>query len=88
MKHSELKQIIKEEIHKVLNENKYQVVFYDDYIETPVKQLFKTEEEAENWVNDNKSYSDDYNDVYYFNPEDGEDMYTSFNILPSNQKFT
>ena len=32
---------------------KYQVIFHDDYITTPVKQLFNSEREAENWVNDN-----------------------------------
>ena len=45
-------------------------------------QLFTSEFEAENWANDQKSYSDDYDDVYYYNPEDGESIYTSFTIEP------
>jgi pyruvate/2-oxoacid:ferredoxin oxidoreductase beta subunit len=61
---------------------KYQVIFHTDYITTPTKQLFNSEREAENWVNDNKSYSDDYDDVYYYNPEDEEDIYTSFEVRP------
>ena len=59
---------------------KYQVIFHTDYITTPVEQLFNSEQEVENWINDNKSYSDDYDDIYYYNPEDGEDIYTSFEI--------
>ena len=46
MKKSELRQINKEEISKVLNQ-KWQVTFYDDYTETPVKQLFDSKQEAE-----------------------------------------
>lgn len=69
---------------KLLNENKYQLIFHDDYAEIPVKQLFNTESEAENWANDNKSYSDNYNETYYFNPEDGEDFYTSYEIRQIN----
>jgi tRNA U34 5-methylaminomethyl-2-thiouridine-forming methyltransferase MnmC len=61
---------------------KYQVIFYNDYITTPTKQLFNSEQEAENWINDNKSYSDNYDDVYYYNPEDEEDIYTSFEVRP------
>jgi phosphatidate phosphatase PAH1 len=61
---------------------KYQVIFHTDYVTTPTKQLFNSEREAENWVNDNKSYSDDYNDIYYYNPEDEEDIYTSFEVRP------
>ena len=61
---------------------KYQLIFHDDYITTPVMQLFTSEFEAENWANDQKSYSDDYDDVYYYNPEDGESIYTSFTIEP------
>jgi uncharacterized protein YnzC (UPF0291/DUF896 family) len=61
---------------------KYQVIFHTDYVTTPTDKLFNSENEAENWVNDNKSYSDDYNDIYYFNPEDGEDIYTSFEVRP------
>jgi hypothetical protein len=61
---------------------KYQVIFYDDYETTPINQLFNSEGEAENWANDQKSYSDDYDDVYYYNPEDGESIYTSFTIEP------
>lgn len=61
---------------------KYQVIFHTDYVTTPTKQLFDSEREAENWVNDNKGYSDDYDGIYYYNPEDGEDIYTSFEIRP------
>lgn len=61
---------------------KYQVIFHTDYITTPTKQLFNSEREAENWVNDNKIYSDDYDDIYYYNPEDEEDIYTSFEVRP------
>jgi tRNA U34 5-methylaminomethyl-2-thiouridine-forming methyltransferase MnmC len=61
---------------------KYQLIFHDDYITTPVMQLFTSEFEAENWANDQKSYSDDYDDVYYYNPEDGKSIYTSFTIEP------
>jgi hypothetical protein len=61
---------------------KYQLIFHDDYVTTPVMQLFTSEFEAENWANDQKSYSDDYDDVYYYNPEDGESIYTSFTIEP------
>lgn len=64
----------------ILTMKKYQVIFHTDYITTPVEQLFNSEQEAENWINDNKSYSDDYDDIYYYNPEDGEDIYTSFEI--------
>lgn len=59
---------------------KYQVIFSDDYITTPIKQLFNSEQEAENWVNDNKNPTDEYDNIYYFNPEDGEDIYTSFEV--------
>jgi tRNA U34 5-methylaminomethyl-2-thiouridine-forming methyltransferase MnmC len=61
---------------------KYQVIFHTEYVTTPTKQLFNSEQEAENWVNDNKSYSDDYDDIYYYNPEDEEDIYTSFEVRP------
>ena len=64
----------------ILTMKKYQVIFHTDYITTPVEQLFNSEQEVENWINDNKSYSDDYDDIYYYNPEDGEDIYTSFEI--------
>ena len=67
----------------ILTMKKYQVIFYDDYVTTPVEQLFNSEQEAKNWINDNKSYSDDYDDIYYYNPEDGEDIYTSFEIRPT-----
>ena len=83
MKKSELKQIIKEEIDKILNENKYQVVFYDDYTETPVKQLFDSKEEAEKWADGmeydfqdiviNDRGDDEWKTFYKFhNPEDKE----------------
>jgi hypothetical protein len=74
MKKSELKQIIKEEISKILNEDKYQIVFIDYYNnEIPyTERYFTSEREAENWVNDQKSYSDDYFEVDYYNPETQE----------------
>jgi hypothetical protein len=61
---------------------KFQVTFHDDYVTTPINQLFNSEGEAENWANNQKGYSDDYDDVYYYNPEDGENIYTSFTIEP------
>jgi hypothetical protein len=88
MKKSELKQIIKEEISKILSKNKYQVIFWDiDYEETPVKQLFNSEKEAEEWA-DNQEWEEDYyayddekggDYIEYrrrwFNPEDKENYY-------------
>lgn len=88
MKQSELKHIIKEEIRKVLNENKYQVVFWNiNYDEYPVKQLFNSEKEAEEWA-ENTSWEEEYyaydeerggdyleHRTRYFNPEDKENYY-------------
>ena len=65
---------------KKLNENvqeKYQVVFHDyDGDDVPyTEQLFNSEGDAERWVTDQKSYSDNYDDVDYYNPEDRESYF-------------
>lgn len=63
--------------------NKYQVVFYDDCTETPVKQLFDSKEEAERWADGmeydfqdiviNDRGDDEWETFYKFhNPEDKE----------------
>ena len=87
MKKSELRQIIKEEISNVLNQ-KCQVIFWDiNYDKYPVKQLFNSEKEAEEWA-DNKEWEEEYyayDDekggdyleyrLKWFNPEDKENYY-------------
>lgn len=73
-------------------ENKYQVIFWDiNHEETPVKQLFNSEQEAEKWVINNEweedvySYDDEKGGPYYktktrfSNPEDKEN-YVSYEI--------
>jgi hypothetical protein len=63
--------------------NKYQVTFYDDFTETPVKQLFDSKEEAEQWADGleydyqdiviNDRGDDEWKTFYKFhNPEDKE----------------
>jgi len=68
--------------------NKYQVVFWDiNYDEYPVKQLFNSEKEAEEWA-ENTSWEEEYYAydeekggdyleyrTRYFNPEDKENYY-------------
>lgn len=91
MKKSELKQIIKEELNKVLNQ-KWQVIFYDDYTETPVKQLFDSKQEAEKWADGleydyqdiviNDRGDDEWKTFYKFhNPEDKE-TYNEYEVKP------
>jgi hypothetical protein len=48
MKQSELRNIIKEEISKALDQ-KWQVTFYDDYTETPVIQKKKLKNGLMDW---------------------------------------
>jgi hypothetical protein len=73
---------------------KYQVIFYDDYTETPVKQLFNSKEEAEKWADDleydfqdiviNDRGDDEWKTFYKFhNPEDKE-VYNGYKIKPIN----
>lgn len=56
-----------------LSENiqeKYQVVFHDYGEDVQyTEQFFNSEGDAERWVTDQKSYSDNYDDVVYYNPE-------------------
>lgn len=75
---------------------KYQVIFWDiNYEETPVKQLFNSEKEAQDWAY-NKEWDEDYyaydeerggdyieHRRRYFNPEDKENYY-GFEIKPTN----
>jgi hypothetical protein len=89
MKKSELRQIIKEEIDKVLNQ-KWQIIFYDDYTDTPVKQLFDSKQEAERWADSveydyqdiiiNDRGDDEWKTFYKFhNPEDKE-TYNGYDV--------
>lgn len=89
MKKSELRQIIKEEINKVLNQ-KWQIIFYDDYTDTPVKQLFDSKQEAEKWADGleydfqdiviNDRGDDEWKTFYKFhNPEDKE-TYNGYDV--------
>lgn len=91
MKKSELRQIIKEEIDKVLNQ-KWQIILYDDYTETPVKQLFDSKQEAEKWADGleydfqdiviNDRGDDEWKTFYKFhNPEDKE-TYNGYDVKP------
>ncbi len=67
---------------------KYQVVFKDDYLNPIIfNHIFNSEGEAEDWVNDQKSYSDDYDDISYFNPEDKQN-YTGYTIEPVSQNLS
>jgi len=51
-------------------EEKYQVVFHDYGGDVPyTEQLFDSEGDADRWVRDHKSYSDNYDDITYYNPE-------------------
>ena len=82
------------DILKENNNSKYQVVFLDaDYDETPTKQLFDTEKEAEEWAN-NLEWEEDYYDyddekggdyiryrTRWFNPEDKQNYY-GYEIKP------
>lgn len=75
-------------------EQKFQVIFWDiNYEETPVKELFNSEKEAQDWV-DNKEWEEDYYAydedrggdylayrTMYFNPEDKENYY-GYEIKP------
>jgi len=64
---------------------KYKVIFYDGYDEVPyTEQYFDSEIEAENWLNDQKSYSDDYFEVDYYNPQDKQ-KYIGYKINPINE---
>jgi hypothetical protein len=70
---------------------KYQVIFVDYYNrETLYNEYFESERKAEDWVNDLKSYSDDYFEVNYYNPED-KLKYSGYRIeeIPSelNEEF-
>jgi len=89
MKKSELRQIIKEELNKVLNQ-KWQIRFYEDYTETPVKQLFDSKQEAEKWADGleydfqdiviNDRGDDEWKTFYKFhNPEDKE-TYNGYDV--------
>jgi len=77
----------------LLGENegeKWQVIFWDiNYEETPVKQLFNSEKEANDWAYSNEwdedyyDYDEDMNDrlftrQMYFNPEDKENYVSLF----------
>jgi predicted AlkP superfamily phosphohydrolase/phosphomutase len=55
-----------------INPDKYRVNFRDYYgNDIPyTEDYFTSEAEAEDWVNDHKSYSDDYDEVTYYNPQD------------------
>jgi hypothetical protein len=60
-----------------LNENtqeKYQVVFHDYSGEDVpyTQEFFDSEGDAERWAQDNKNYSEDYDEITYYNPEYGE----------------
>jgi hypothetical protein len=90
MKKSELKQIIKEEIEKTLNQ-KYQITFIDsDGDEEVVKQLFNSEEEAREWAEsfewdtqEEIYIGGDYRYItkyYYYNPETKYGLNKSYEI--------
>ncbi len=51
---------------------KYQVVFYDDFCESPLNQLFDTKEEAEQFAYDQEY---DFQDIVII---DGEDQWKTF----------
>lgn len=89
----ELRQLIKEEIEKALNQ-KYQIVFWDiNHEETPVNQLFNSEKEAQDWVDSKEweeeyyAYDDERGGDYiehrnmYFNPED-KSNYFGYELKP------
>ena len=93
MKKSELKQIIKEEINKKLNESKYQVVFisYSDEEVPYTEQYFDSYEKASAWVDGYETY--EYEEVWnsasqdyeqekvfnYYNPQDKQ-VYSGYDI--------
>jgi len=93
MKKSELQQIIKQEIAKILNESKYQVVFisYSDEEVPYTEQYFDSYEEASAWVDGYEAY--EYEEVWnsasqdyeyekvfnYYNPQDKQ-VYSGYDI--------
>ena len=59
---------------------KYQVIFVDNYNKAiPYSEYFESEGEAEDWVKDQKSYSNDYFEVDYYNPENKQ-KYAGYRI--------
>jgi hypothetical protein len=67
---------------------KYQVIFVKYYgEEDPYSKFFSSEWEAEDWVNDLKSYSDDYDEVDFFNPETNQ-RYPGYKIEKINPQMT
>lgn len=72
----------------LLKENegeKYKIVYtdYDGFEKCQSKQLFQSESIAENFVRNNKSYSDDFDGITYFNPDDKE-YYYGYIIVPQS----
>lgn len=64
---------------------KFQVIFYGDGEEAPyTEQYFSSEGKAEDWVNDNKSYSEDYFEITYYNPQDKQN-YDGYKIIQVNE---
>jgi hypothetical protein len=61
---------LKSKLLEEITKGKYQLIFQDYGGDVPyTEQYFGSEEEAEKWVRDQKSYSDNYDDVTYYNPQ-------------------